>query len=261
MARLEFDERLAEQMETIYRARDIVRRRRLVYEALRAEPGERVLDVGCGPGFYAAELLEQVGPGGSVAAVDASPAMLALAARRCEGRANVSFHEGDATALPVAHASFDRAVCVQVLEYVPEVDAALREIHGALRPGGRAVVWDIDWATLSMRSADPVRMERTLRAWDEHLHDPSLPRTLAPRMRAAGFAEVTMDGHAFVTAELTADAFGSALLPLIEENVAKAAEIGPEGARAWADEQRGLGERGEFYFACVQFCFTGMRPG
>jgi Methyltransferase domain len=74
-----FDEELANQLESVYRTRDILRRRRLVREALAAAPGERILDVGCGPGFYVAELLEEVGDAGSVVGADASPQMLAVA--------------------------------------------------------------------------------------------------------------------------------------------------------------------------------------
>jgi arsenite methyltransferase len=260
MAQLAFDEKLAEQMEVVYRSRDVLRRRRLVYEALGAQPGERILDVGCGPGFYASELLDQVGLEGSVVGLDASPQMLAVAAHRSEGRRGVEFHQADATSLPVEDAGFDRAVCVQVLEYVSDVEAALREIHRALRPGGRAVIWDVDWATLSWHSYDPARMERALRAWDEHLADPTLPRTLVPRMRAAGFEDVTMEGHAFATSEFTPDAYGSALLPLMTDYLATVDGFGPAEAEAWADEQRLLAERGEFYFACTQFRFSGTRP-
>jgi arsenite methyltransferase len=64
MSQLVFDDDLANQLETLYRTRDVLRRRRLVREALGAAPGERVLDVGCGPGFYVAELLSQVGATG-----------------------------------------------------------------------------------------------------------------------------------------------------------------------------------------------------
>jgi len=260
MAQLAFDEKLAEQMEVVYRSRDVLRRRRLVYEALGAEPGDRILDVGCGPGFYASELLDQVGPEGSVVGLDASPQMLAVAAHRSEGRPNVEFHQADAATLPVEDASFDRAVCVQVLEYVSDVEAGIREIHRALRPGGRAVIWDVDWATLSWHSYDPERMERALRAWDQHLADPTLPRTLAPRMRALGFEDVEMEAHAFATAAFTPDAYGSALLPLITEYLATVDGFGPAEAEAWADEQRLLAERDEFYFACTQFRFSGTRP-
>ena len=259
MSQLEFDEQLAERMETLYRSREIVRRRELVYEALGAAPGHDVLDVGCGPGFYAAELLGVLGDAGSLVAVDASPAMLELARRRCAGHPNVTFHQADATTLPVEDSAFDRAVCVQVMEYVADVDAALAELHRALRPGGRAVVWDIDWATLSMHTADPERMARTLRAWDRHLHDPWLPRTLAARLRRAGFAEVELNAHAFATTVFSIDAFGSGLLWRIEQHVAGAEEIGPAGAKAWADEQRELGRRGEFYFTVTQCCFTAKR--
>jgi arsenite methyltransferase len=259
MAQLEFDEKTAEQMEVVYRSRDVVRRRRLVYEALEASPGERILDVGCGPGFYASELLDQVGPEGSVVGVDPSEQMLAVAAHRCEGRPNARFLDGGATSLPVEDEGCDRALSVQVLEYVGNVESALRELHRALRPGGRVVLWDVDWATLSWHSRDPDRMQRALRAWDEHLADPSLPRTLAPRMRAAGFEDVAMEAHAFATAEFTPDAYGSALLPLIADYMASVEGFGPAEAGAFEAEQRELAEAGEFYFACMQFCFTGTR--
>jgi arsenite methyltransferase len=261
MTQLEFDEKLAEQMEVVYRSRDVLRRRRLVYDALGAEPGERILDVGCGPGFYVSELLDQVGPEGSVVGVDASPQMLAVAAHRTEGRPNVSLHQSEATSLPVEDAGFDRAISVQVFEYVTDVDAALGELRRALRPGGRVVIWDVDWATLSWHSRDPGRMERALHAWDQHLADPSLPRTLAPRMRAAGFDDVAVDGYAFATAEFTPEAYGSALLPLITDYLRTVDGFGPSEAEAWAAEQRDLAERGEFYFACTQFRFSGVSRG
>src|SRR5215208_1326436 len=174
MAHLEFNEEMAAELEIVYSRRDILRRRALVHEALGAQPGERVLDAGCGPGFYVAEILERVGPEGSVVGVDASPPMLGLAAKRCEGHDNVSFHEGDVTALPVGDAEFDRALSVQVLEYVADIPAALAELLRVLRPGGRVLIWDVGWATVSWHSEDPERMERFLAAWDEHLSDPSL---------------------------------------------------------------------------------------
>ena len=114
---------------------------------------------------FVAELLEEVGPDGHVTGVDASPAMLALAARRCAGRAGAGFVAADVRSLPVAGAAFDAALCVQVLEYVPEATAALAGMHRVLRPGGRIVIWDVDWSTVSWHSADPDRMRRVLRTW------------------------------------------------------------------------------------------------
>jgi arsenite methyltransferase len=260
VSQLVFDERTAERLEAAYRGRDILRRRELVYAALRPESGARILDVGCGPGFYVAELLERVGPEGFVLGVDRSAEMLAHARQRVHGHPNVDFRAGEATAVPVEDGDFDAALCVQVLEYVPDVDGALAELHRALRRGGRAVVWDIDWTTLSWFSGDPERMRRALRVWDGHLAHPALPRTLAARLRRAGFSEVEMEGTAFVAEELSAKTYVGAIFPIIEQYVAGSGELPAAEVAAWAAEQRELSERGDFFFACVQFAFAATKP-
>jgi ubiquinone/menaquinone biosynthesis C-methylase UbiE len=255
MSQLEFNEELAREMEVIYRQPDILRRRALVHEALAAQPGDRVLDAGCGPGFYVAEVLGRVGPDGSVVGVDASEPMLALSAKRCEGHPNVEFHQGDVTALPVGDAEFDRALSVQVLEYVADIPAALAELKRVLKPGGRLLIWDVDWATVSWHSEDPARMERFLRAWDEHLTHPALPRTLSASLRDAGFEDVEMQGHTFATDDVSEETYAGALVPMM------AGFVGTDEAQAWMDEQRELHARGRSYFACIQFCFTATRAG
>lgn len=260
MSEFVFDENLSRQLESNYSRADFQRRRHLVQDALRARPGERVLDVGCGPGFYVAELAERVGGAGAVVGVDISPAMLAVAARRCEGLANVALHEGPATALPVEDSSFDAALSVQALEFVEDVDAALAELHRVLRPGGRLVVWDVDWSTVSWQSADPDRMARVLRAWDGHLSHPYLPRTLAGRLRSAGFQDVGAEGHTFAAAGYTPDSYGASIVPGIARYVAGRDGITEEEARAWASEQREPADPETFFFACIQFCFMATRP-
>jgi arsenite methyltransferase len=260
VTQLVFDESLAEQLEVLYATRDILRRRALIRGALGAQPGERILDIGCGPGFYVSELLEEVGSGGSVVGVDSSAAMLGVAAGRCKGHANVAFHEAEVPSLPADDASFDRALCVQVLEYVQDVEAALAEMHRVLRPGGRLVIWDVDWETVSWHSSDPDRMARVLRDWDAHLAHASLPRTLTAQLRGAGFDDVRMEGHTFAANEFSPDAYGGALVPVLESYVAGRNQIAKEELDAWVAEQRELGERGEFYFACVQFGFSATKP-
>ena len=259
MVRLEFDESLANSLEVLYNRRDLVRRRRLVREAVAAQPEERVLDLGCGPGFYIAELLDQVGVDGAITGVDASGPMLAVAAKRVQGHDNVELHESDATNLPVPDGAFDAVVSVQVLEYVPDVSAVLAEIHRVLRPGGRVVIWDVDWATVSWHTADPARMRRMLDAWDRHLAHPSLPRTLTPRLHDAGFVDVTADGHAFVTNALDPETYGGSLMGTIAQYAVDQAGADAADADAWKAEQKQLAARGAFYFACTQVCFGAQR--
>ena len=256
MNRLEFDDRVVKQLEEAYEKRDMRRRRRLVHEALAPAPGERILDVGCGPGFFVADLLDAVGPEGSVVGVDGSRREPGARGRALRGAPERGLPRGRRHVAAVADAEFDAALSVQVLEYVPDATAALREIHRVLRPGGRVVVWDVDWATVSMRSADEERMRRVLAAWDSHLTHPSLPPTLTSRLRDAGFEEVRMDGHTFAH-----DGALAGHLRRLPCAVRRAVRGGPapgrrRRSRRWADEQRALAERGDFYFACIQFCFA-----
>ena len=154
--------------------------------------------------------------------------MLAVAARRSGERSNVAFHEADATALPTEHGAYDAALSVQVLEYVRDIPAALAELHRSLRPGGRLVIWDVDWSTVSWHSAYPERMERVLDAWDGHLADPALPRTLGSQLRRAGFADVVARSHAFVSTEATDDTYGGLVLQFTEQYVGGTSEV-PSG--------------------------------
>jgi len=260
MTALSFDAATAKALEKAYHKRDMIRRRRHVREALAARPGERILDVGCGPGFYARELLDEVGPGGSIMAVDASPDMLALARQRCSGFDNVTFREGNAAALPVDEGAFDAALCVQVMEYVPDPVGALREMHRALRSGGRVLVWDVDWGTVWWHSEDPDRMRRVLQAWDEHLVHPSLPRRLGAHLRAAGFVDVAVAGHSFATVSGDSESFSAAMIGMVADFVPGRNGVTGDEATAWKAELRELAERGEFFFEGTQFCFTATKP-
>lgn len=146
-----------------------------------------------------------------------------------------------------------------MLEHVPDATSALREIFRAIKPGGRTLIWDIDWDTLSIQSADRERWQRIDAAWDTHAARESLPRTLAPRMRETGFVDVEMSAHAFSTIELDPETYGGAL---VEVGAAALASLGAseEDVEGWTAEQRELGERGEFYFSVAQFSFTAKRP-
>jgi len=261
VTQLAFDEDVARQIEALYLTRDAARRRRLVREALGTHPGDRVLDVGCGPGFYCLEIADEVGPDGQVVGIDAAEPMLELARRRCEGHDNVAFKQGDILSLPVEDESFDRALCVQGLEYSDPATAALAEMSRTLRPGGRVVVWDIDWGTVAWHSSDPALTQQILKAWDQHLAHPSLPRSLASRLREAGFQKVEGTGHGFTTiSNLDPTTYGAAIIPLIANYVTSNGLVDAEKVDAWVEDQQHLSSRGEFYFASVQLCFSAVKP-
>lgn len=111
----------------------------------RLEPGERVLDLGCGAGTDTLVAAQMVGPEGRVAGVDMTPEMLAKARAGSEelGVANVELVEADVEALPFADASFDVAISNGVIDLVPDKDAVFAELRRVLRPGGRVQIADV----------------------------------------------------------------------------------------------------------------------
>lgn len=109
--------------------------------------------------------------------------MLALANRRCETLPQVALTQADATRLPVTERAFDAVVAVQVYEYLDDVSTAVTELSRVLRPDGRAVICDADFAALVWRSPNPERMERVLDAFDDHCPQPRLGTKLEPYFR------------------------------------------------------------------------------
>lgn len=106
------------------------------------QPGEQVLDVACGTGVATLAIAAAVGAGGSVLGVDLSAGMVASAESRAQaaGISQARFDRMDAEVLKLPASSFDLVVCALGLMYAPDADAALREMHRVLKPGGRAVI-------------------------------------------------------------------------------------------------------------------------
>lgn len=122
----------------------IITRERL-RSVLRPEPGERLLEIGPGTGYYTLDMAEWVGPEGTVEIFDLQQEFLDHTGRRAaeHGLANVVPTQGDATALPFDDDSIDAVVLTAVLGEIPDQGAALREIHRVLKPGGRLVVGEL----------------------------------------------------------------------------------------------------------------------
>ena len=135
--------------------------------------GARVLDLGCGPGFFIPALQEVA----TVMAVDAQPAMLAV----LRDRVAVPAVAASLDALPFAGGAFDVAWCAFVLHEVPDLVATLADVRRILAPGGR--IFALEW--------DPAPSEHGPPA-----HERIAPAVVMEAMRAAGF---TTDGARAVT--------------------------------------------------------------
>jgi ubiquinone/menaquinone biosynthesis C-methylase UbiE len=242
---LQFDEKAAKAVETTYMAPDIVEQRRATRALLALQPGERVLDIGSGPGFLADEMAAEVGPDGAVHGVDPSESMLAIARRHETG---VEYATGDALALPYEDATFDAAVATQVYEYVADMPAALAEAWRVLRPGGRLLILDTDWDAIVWHSSDRDRMQRVLEKWNDHLADPYLPRRLPGLLRDAGFELRATTIIPILNQGPRTDTLSHGVMPLIAEFVKD---------QEWADDLRALGD--DYFFSLNRYVFVAYK--
>jgi ubiquinone/menaquinone biosynthesis C-methylase UbiE len=114
-------------------------------QILDPEPGERVLEIGPGTGYYTLDLADWIGADEVVEIFDIQQQMLDHTIRRARERGlwNVNPTQGDAQDLPYESDSFDAAIMVTVLGEIPDPDAALRQVARVLKPGGRLVVGEL----------------------------------------------------------------------------------------------------------------------
>jgi SAM-dependent methyltransferase len=114
--------------------------------AATASPGAKIMEVGCGPGHLSIRLAR--GDGLDVTGLDLDPAMIerarANAARHPKAdQRSPTFIVGDVAALPFEDAAFDLVISTFSMHHWSDPAAGLREIHRVLRPGGRALIWDL----------------------------------------------------------------------------------------------------------------------
>jgi len=112
---------------------------------LRPQPGERLLEVGVGTGYYSLDLAEWVAPEGTLELFDLQQEFLdhVMRAAAERGLANLVPTQGDATNLPYEDASVDAVILTAVLGEIPDSVAALQEIRRVLKPSGRLVVGEL----------------------------------------------------------------------------------------------------------------------
>lgn len=256
---LEFTDEAARQLEKAYLTRDVIGQRSETIRHLSLSRSERVLDIGCGPGFLCESIAEIVGPDGAIVGIDISTDLIALCNRR-KTSTWVSYEIGDATKLNQADASFDVVVCTQVAEYVADVDRVFSEAFRVLKPNGRTVFVATDWDAILWYSENPQRMAAVMKSWEGHSAHPRLPRLMPSKFINAGFR---FDGAAvfpILNLQYDDNSYSKGLAPLIRNFVARKKDVSAGDIEEWYGEFDRLSEAGRYFFSSNRYIFKASKP-
>jgi SAM-dependent methyltransferase len=169
----------------------------LLLDRVGLRPGDRALDLGCGPLGVLDLLAERVGPSGRVVGIDREKRYLEIARQELDARGfdGVELVAADATGTDLAPASFDLVHERLVLNNVPQPAAVVAEMVRLTRPGGHVAVQDVDWLTWTCLPEHPdwnLLREKAAAVWSGDVH---LGRRLPALLRGAGLVDVEMVPH------------------------------------------------------------------
>jgi arsenite methyltransferase len=255
---LQYDHDMSVKQLNVAMTPDMVGQRAHVMSALQLRPGERVLEVGCGNGLLAVQMVDAVGQQGHVIGVDVSHAMIAMARDAFTDHPNMQFTVGDAACLPIKDASIDVAVTVQCLCFVPDVSAALSELLRVLRPGGRLVILDTDWDTLVWNSSRPELMVTVMDMYKAVYVDARLPRILSRELASSGFKVCARNQFAILNWHLDPDTYSSHQIGFtrsVAESSVSRAQLD-----AWAQGIQSAADAGAYFFNLNRYIFCASKP-
>jgi ubiquinone/menaquinone biosynthesis C-methylase UbiE len=226
---------------------------------LDAPPGSRVVELGCGTGAIARMVAAWPGIG-EVVGTDPSPILIERARQLSDAHARVSFEIADGRDLPFPHASFDVAVLHRVLSHAPEPEQLLAEAFRVLRPGGRIVVFDGDYATITLATGDHDPLQVCVAAMvSAFVNDPWVVRRLPAMVGTAGFTRTRMQSHGFVQ---THDAdYMVSIADRGADTLVVNGAIGAELAAALKAEARRRVEHGSFFGHIAYASVVAGKPG
>jgi ubiquinone/menaquinone biosynthesis C-methylase UbiE len=208
-----------------------------------AAPGGRILDLGCGIGAATFALAERMGPGGLVAGVDISSALIDVATRRAGERRGVEFRVGDALAVPYPSGFFDAAYSERVFLYLPDRLAALGELRRVVKPGGLIYLVDTDFDSMAIYSSRRELTRKLTSTVAATIPNPNSARELPALARRAGLRDVQVEIFAFPSPhQFLVHAMGGALKQAVDRGVLVKAELDE-----WLNEQAQLHESGDFF--------------
>ena len=148
---------------------------------------------------------------------------------------------------------------VQVLEYLPDIPAAICEAHRVLCVGGRFVAVDTGCKTLDWFSEDADRMQRVQAAWDHHYTEARVAALWPKLTQDAGFSAIEVEPFTFCDVTMRPDGIAFMLMHLMSRYASENGYMPEAETKAWFDEQVALAREGRFFFSLTYYRLSAVK--
>jgi ubiquinone/menaquinone biosynthesis C-methylase UbiE len=255
--------RFIEALETRGRTPSQRRLRRRFLRFLPVEPGDDVLEVGCGTGVIVRDLATLVGSRGRVTGVDPSRTVVRAAralARDHPLRGRISLRATDGVRLPFRSRRFDATIAVTVLLHVADPARLLREMARVTRPGGRVGLQDQDFGTVAVEHPDRALTRTILNDVAARIYaEPCSGRRLPRLLREAGLGDVRVLTDVYQ--DTTLAPYTKGFLERRAENAVRFGIVDAPTAQRWLDGFTALVAQGAFLFTMNYYGAVATTPG
>lgn len=231
------------------------------FDLLKIEPGNRLLEVGCGPGSDAMTMARRVGPDGHVLAVDKSETMIAEATERARGSGlPLAFRVGDVYALALDDDSFDSCRADRLFHHLERMDNAFKELVRVTRPGGRIVLSEPDFGSIVLTSGDRAVTRQMLNERCDEYANGWCGRELPGLFRRAGLVELVVIPAPVVATDFQTPNEQWFGLGALAQAMQAAGKLTPEQVEGWLSQMAQASARGEFFCSILVFTVCGRKP-
>ena len=230
------------------------------YMAQIGLPGRpRVLEIGCGNGATTKLIMQHLDPA-QLVGIDPSSVFIDMARETFADDSRVLFAVGDAAATGQADTCFDLVIAHTVFSHLVDPEGALTEARRVLQSDGKLVIFDGDFATLTVALFDGDPLQAAAGAVVRNLvHAPYIMRRLAALVTAAGFTVQSVEPHGYV--QTKSPDYLLTLLARGNNAAVRAGEVGQEVVDGFDREARRRVANGTFYGAILFLSLTARKGG
>lgn len=228
------------------------------FALLELGPGQRIIDVGCGTGEDARAMAQRVAPGGRLVAVDGSQSMIDTARRRTEGGdLPIEFRVADVHQLPFADDSFDASRADRIFMHLESPPRALAEMMRVTRPGGRVLIYEVDFETLTVDHPDRAHTRKIVNTWCDGFRNGWLGRHIPALFRDVGLHDVRITP---ATLWLRYPVAMQMIGPDTVERACAAGLLNPTEGEEWLRQLQERYEAGLLFCTLTGFLVLGRKP-